>query len=61
MDVQDVFREYAGEKVYIRKRPAIDWGMVAKRHVNGESLNTLAKSLGVSRSTVIRRLKTKAR
>lgn len=57
MNLQDVFREFAGEKVYVRKRKPIDWEAVARRNRGGESKTDLAKALGVTRRTVIRRLK----
>jgi len=51
-----VRREFAGEKVWIRKRAPLDRARVLARF-NGTNATEVARELGISRATVYRLLK----
>ena len=52
-------REYAGMRIYIKKRQSVDWDDTAKRWKEGKTQADLARELGISRRTVNKHLRSR--
>ena len=52
-------REYAGMRIYIKKRHSVDWDDTARRWKEGKTQADLARELGISRRTVNKHLRSR--